>query len=248
MANYTMEVKKICETLSGISGGFNNVNEIIDKSWNLIFSTSAVIYDEDFTEKICKKILKNYYLREICCETFGRWALYMNNKFENIAPFYSELVSSTKLQFDPMINTDITETGNTNENKSSTLNSDVTKEGSTINNGNTHAENVHNDENLHSDTPQSELEYVETGRYITDADFKQGGFTNNATSNDNTTTTSSDNTKTNTSAIGNINNSVTKKGNNGENSSEMLLKYRKTILNIEQMIVDEFKDCFFIIY
>ena len=82
MSKYTTEVRYICEQKSELeeSKGFTSVDDVINKSWNKIFTTNVNFFDENYKQVICKKILKHYYMREIGCETVGLWMLWMNTR------------------------------------------------------------------------------------------------------------------------------------------------------------------------
>jgi hypothetical protein len=110
MSKYTTEVRFICENKSGleISGGSADVDSIIANSWNKIFTSKAPFFDEEYRSILCQKILKHYYLREICCETVGIWTLWMNTRLEEIMPYYNQLYESAKIEFNPMHNVDLT--------------------------------------------------------------------------------------------------------------------------------------------
>ena len=94
LSKYTTEVRYICETDSGLdeSVGFNSVDEVISKSWNKIFTSKVPFFDEDYRKILCCKILKHYYLREICSETVGLWKLWVNTKLEEIMPYYNQFM------------------------------------------------------------------------------------------------------------------------------------------------------------
>ena len=110
MAKYTTEVRSICEQKAGLeeSKGFNDIDTILDASWDKIFTTHCTIFDEQYRSVICKKILKHYYTREIGLETVGLWMLFMNRKLEEILPYYNQLYNSELIQFNPMHNMDLT--------------------------------------------------------------------------------------------------------------------------------------------
>ena len=124
MSKYTTEVRYICETDSGLdeSVGFNSVDDVISKSWDKIFTSKVPFFDEDYRKILCCKILKHYYLREICCETVGIWKLWANTKLEEIMPYYNQLYESAKLKFDPFHDVDLTRKHNRTENEKSTDN------------------------------------------------------------------------------------------------------------------------------
>lgn len=110
MSKYTTEVRFICESKSGleVSGGSGDVDNIIANSWNKIFTSKAPFFDEEYRSVLCQKILKHYYLREICCETVGIWILWMNTRLEEIMPYYNQLYESAKIKFNPMHDVDLT--------------------------------------------------------------------------------------------------------------------------------------------
>lgn len=110
MSKYTTEVRFICESKSGleVSGGSGDVDNIIANSWNKIFTSKTPFFDEEYRSVLCQKILKHYYLREICCETVGIWTLWMNTRLEEIMPYYNQLYESAKIEFNPMHDVDLT--------------------------------------------------------------------------------------------------------------------------------------------
>lgn len=112
MSKYTTEVRFICEQKAGReeSAGFSDVDQILEESWNKIFTTKAKIFDEEYRPVICKKILKHYYTREIGAETAGLWQLWLNTKMEEILPYYNMLWESALLEFDPFNDVDYKKT------------------------------------------------------------------------------------------------------------------------------------------
>lgn len=110
MSKYTTEVRFICESKSGLenSSGADNVDEVIAGAWNKIFTSKAPFFDENYRSVLCQKILKHYYLREICCETVGVWKLWMNERLETIMPYYNQLYNSELIKFNPLYDVDIT--------------------------------------------------------------------------------------------------------------------------------------------
>ena len=103
MSKYTTEVRFICESKADQeeSAGAASVDNILNSSWNKIFTTDCTFFDESYRAVLCKKILKHYYLREIAAETAGIWILWMNTKLEEIMPYYNQLYKSALLEFDP---------------------------------------------------------------------------------------------------------------------------------------------------
>lgn len=193
MSKYTTEVRFICESKSGleISGGSGDVDNIIANSWNKIFTGKAPFFDESYRSILCQKILKHYYLREICCETVGIWKLWMNERLETIMPYYNQLYESAKIEFNPMHDVDLTRKhernveGTSKEDGTRTQTTKETKEDSSEASRNltgnrdtnttgdvTRSTTNTSDEtkrDLYSDTPQGAITGLENENYLTNA-------------------------------------------------------------------------------
>lgn len=115
MSKYTTELRFICENLCGYtdSQGLSKVEEIISKSAPLIFDFDYPIFDEDYKIPLEKKIIRHFYLREIGFETLGLWKLKLNDKLNEIMPYYNQLYKSELLKFNPLIDVDVKTTSNT---------------------------------------------------------------------------------------------------------------------------------------
>lgn len=303
MAKYTTLVRTICEENAGLneSAGFNNVDSVLNNSWDEIFTTQCTFFDDTYRSILCKKILKHYYMREIGAETVGLWKLWMNTKLEEIMPYYNQLYESALIDFDPMNNMSLTksrnvvgnETGSTqkygtsNDTETGSKNRTISEtgssstEGEASNSGRTsHDENNTKDTtemrskaDAYSDTPQSTLYNVNQLAYLTD--YRKIGESNtdaihdvidtegtNSSSGsyeDTTNTTNSKTDNTSTTTTNQHTNADTKNttlntteqyienviGNNGSwNYSRLLQDYRETFLNIDMLVVNEFKDLF----
>lgn len=116
MSNYTTELRFICETLSGLdeSKGYNSVNSIISGSRTQIFDFEYPIFDSAYKSVLETKILKHYYTREICAETYGRWKLFLDARMNEIMPKYNKLYESELLSFNPLYDADYTRSGDRN--------------------------------------------------------------------------------------------------------------------------------------
>lgn len=232
MSKYTTEVRFICESKSGleVSGGSGDVDNIIAGSWNKIFTSKAPFFDEAYRSVLCQKILKHYYLRDICCETVGIWTLWMNTRLEEIMPYYNQLYESAKIEFNPMHDVDLirehkrTENEEANSNRTSTSNSDSTTS--------------NNSKELYSDTPQGSITGLESNSYLTNATIEEN--TGDSTITLNNTDETTNNVNTTEDYIETI---TGKQGT--ESFSNLLNKFRETFLNIDMMIIEEFSDLFF---
>ena len=236
MSKYTTQVRFICETCAKLteSSGFNDIEDILNKSWNKIFSDFP-IFDEQYRAELCKKILRHYYTREICCETVGRWKLFLSDKMKNIMPYYNQLYQSELLKIQPLVSVDksVTHKGRGNETK--TTNRNGTNGSSSTTNGSTDTWSYY------SDTPQGGINGLDSNDYLTNATHNVGK--------DSTSSSLGSVTVDNETAKEKRHDSYVDKvlGYDG-NQSEMLLKFRETFLNIDMMIIDELKDLFFTLW
>lgn len=239
MSKYTTEVRFICESKSGleVSGGSSDVDIIIANSWNKIFTSKAPFFDEEYKSVLCQKILKHYYLREICCETVGIWTLWMNTRLEEIMPYYNQLYKSAQIDFNPLHDTEITRTHNRKLDESRDDKRNIT---GTRNNTTENLSNATN-RDLYSDTPQGALTGIENETYLTNA--RKITETSNTNVSDDTSFTEENNTNGNLNSTEDYLETVVGK-QGGESFSSLLNKYRETLLNIDMQIIEEFNDLF----
>lgn len=131
MSKYTTEVRYYCETLTGLthSAPYPDVQSIVTKAAPKIFENFP-IYDETYRLVLETKILRHYYTREICAETPGLWKLWLNNRMNEIMPYYNQLYRSAMLDYNPLHDYDLTRQrqGSANTTKN------MTGEGKTVNN------------------------------------------------------------------------------------------------------------------
>lgn len=109
MSKYTTEIRFICEDAAGYdeSKGYADVDEIISKSIDKIFSFDFPLFDGQYRDVLCTKILRHYYTREIGFETVGLWRLKLQTKLNEIMPYYNQLYLSELLKFNPLYDVDL---------------------------------------------------------------------------------------------------------------------------------------------
>lgn len=175
-------------------------------------------------EELNNKILNHYRFQEIGQETFGRWLFELNTALNEIMPYYNQLFYSADQDFNPIYNVDYKKSligsQNSNSNTSSTGTDSSTNEEYT--------------KGVNSRTPQDQLSIsnvnIDSVNYADNADW---GKSSGSTSGTNTTTG-------NASSNGSTSSIETTKGNFGVTSSqELIIKYRETIINIEQKIIND---------
>ena len=135
MSKYTTEVRYICESYVPLneSKGYNDIETVLDNSWDKVFDFPFPIFREDYREDLCKKILRHYYTREICEETVGLWKLRLNSRMNEIMPYYNKLYNSELISIEPLINTRLSSTKSNVKGGTDTINtSGTTSETSTL--------------------------------------------------------------------------------------------------------------------
>lgn len=117
MAEYTIQVRTILTSLLGMTdkGGMNNADKIISDSWNKVFTVPFPIWNENYRATLCEKILKHYYMREICCETIGLWLFYLNRELQEIMPYYNELYKTISDDFEHLMENTNLKRNNSND-------------------------------------------------------------------------------------------------------------------------------------
>ena len=114
MSKYTTELRYVCESLYPYreSKGYNDVNDILEETWDKVFDFDFPIFDENYRKPLCKKILKHYYTREICEETYGLWKLRLDAEMNEIMPYFNKLYDSELITISPLINYRVNTAGN----------------------------------------------------------------------------------------------------------------------------------------
>ena len=114
MAQYTTEVRTICESAAGLSSGigFNSIDEFLTRTLvKKVLPLKYPIFDEEYRYVLNKKILIHFFTREIGEETVGLWLLRLEQRMEEIMPYYNQLYESELEEIKPFFNIDITTEG-----------------------------------------------------------------------------------------------------------------------------------------
>lgn len=253
MSKYTTEVRFICENSAGLSEseGADNVDSILDKCWNKVFNFDFPIFDENYRQVLCRKILKHYYTREIAHETVGRWKLALNAKLNEIMPYYNQLYKSELLEFNPFYNVDLTSSregsGTSNRTSENTETNSGRSQNVSSGSGTSNTDTL----NRFSDTPQNSMDTQGIADSVPLTTVTKVNE-DNATTNESTDTLTRNDNKTG-NGTENINNTdkyieIVKGKQGTENYSSLLKKFRETFLNIDMMIIEDCSDCFFTLW
>lgn len=177
------------------------------------------------------KILNYYRFREIGFETVGRFLFELKTALNEIMPKYNQLFYSADQDFNPIYNVDYRKTlarNKTNSDQSATSSNTTSSD---------------NAKSVSSQTPQNQLNIssanIDSVNYADEATWSAGNQTGSASGN-----TSSNGQEDETTI-------ETTKGNFGVTSAQdLIMKYRETILNIEQLIIHDprIAELFMLIY
>lgn len=202
-------------------------------------------------EQLNTKILNYYRFREIGQETFGRWLFELETALNEIMPYYNQLFYSADQDFNPIYNVDYIR--DTQRHKSDTNIESQSSSTNSSTSGTDSSSSTDYTKSVTSDTPQNQLsitnENIDTVDYASEASW---GKNSNSTSG-NSSTTGASSTNASNSVIGNEKEGTieTIKGNFGVTSAQdLILKYRETLLNIEQLIINDkrIQELFMLIY
>ena len=235
MSKYTIELRKLFEP-NTYSPPLYSRNEVegFFKDYQLSdYLTSdqiEVIEDSGIwsKDKLAKKIVDHYYMREIGFETIGLFIHYSKITMEELMEEYLPLIYSRSIEYDPLVNVDYTESFNRSE--------------ETENNGSSESESSSNASSLgvNSDTPQGQInkQSILNGTYATSTGANENESSVNSTSSNDSTS--------------NISENYTKrvKGNSGVSATaqKMIQQYRDNIRAIDREIIEKLDILFMGLY
>lgn len=239
MATFTMELKEVIESLYGTdidedvyeqqydSITFNGVTygklPVLNDYIPLGLGTYP-IFNEGYRRILNGKIIDEYYLREIGVETIDVFTLFLRKKMDQVMPFYNQLYESTQIPYDALDSMKIHSVGSTEiegtENTEATNSSDTTTKSKA--------------RAVSSDFPQSML--------AGNADYAKAASDTNSDSEVDSAVTQNSESENNTSS----NSDTLVTGYQGA-ASDLIVKYRNSLINIDTMILTEIEDCFMLV-
>lgn len=198
-------------------------------------------------QELNNKILNYYKYREIGFETFGRFLTELETALIEIMPRYNQLYFSADQDFNVTYNVDYKRTIDRNKEGTNNLetSSNANDSTSTSTSVNSYGKNVN------SQTPQGQLDI--TAQNINNISYADNVDWNSNSSSDSGSSTGTSSTFGNSSSDNTEQESTieTTKGNFGVVSAQdLILKYRETILNIDQMIINDprIQELFMLVY
>lgn len=220
MSSYTTQIRWIVESKT-LDHKNKSMTERIKIACPLIFDFDFPIFDEKYRLELEKKILMHYFNYEIGYETYGLWKFKLEERMNLIMPFYNQLYKDLKGMDSFLINFYSNE-------KTDKL-GNFSGSGKTVESGTGTLEN----KTLVSDTPQINYSGQD---YATE--LSEGNQTQKSDS-----TNTMENTSENTENVQTI-----QKGFNDLFVLELLKKYGNDILDIDNLIINNLKDMFMLIW
>lgn len=198
------------------------IKALIDNNFDFQM-TQYPIFDENYREILNNNILHHYYENEIGFETAPLFRFYLNQKLNEIMPYYNELYKIQKKLIDDNLllnNVNLTEELKGRNTTQTSSTSQSTNKG----------------KNLFQDTPQGNISQQDINA--------QNVYATNITLNDNSI-------NDNSSANGSGTNEYIKTiiGNNGGKFNiDVLNDIKNNLMNIDLMVIDELYDLFMQIF
>lgn len=155
MSNYTTELRWWCEEVTGMKG--ESPSKVIPKAAPLLFDFSFPFWSFNLNDKTAFqiKIIRHFYTREIGFETMGLFKLKLEDKMNEIMPYFNKLYAANNKEFN-FLNTD-----EANENETAKIDTSA--------NFTTNTDRNDNGISKYSDTPQGSITDLEAGNYMTNA-------------------------------------------------------------------------------
>lgn len=232
MAKYTIELRKVCDIYKreDVEKWFKSY-ELTDflTPEQIEIITNANIWNKD---KLAKKIVDHYFMREIGFETPALFSHYAKVTMQELMEEKLPLIYSSCIKYDPLINVDYTETFEREQ------------EGTATNNGKSNSNSNSNSEslNINNQTPQTRItkQNLDEGIYANSVNQSE----NNSNITDETTTSNDGSSKSNESYKKQV------KGNSGVSATaqKMIEQYRQNIIAIDRDIIKELNILFMGLY
>lgn len=235
MAKYTMELNEIFTTSKFVPALYSR-NDV--EGWFKDYELSDYLTSEQIQiitnngvwskDKLAKKIVDHYYMREIGFETIALFKHYVKVTMNEIMERYLPIIYSRSIYYDPLVNVDYTETFERTR--------ETTTEGESESSSTSNTSGL----NVGSDTPQGQInkQAILNGTYATDTSASEG--------------TSTINDSTNSNGTGNEEESYSKKikGNSGVSATaqKMIEQYRQVIYAVDEQIIKELQTLFMGLY
>ena len=253
MSRYTTTVRNICESLVGLNDhqGQLSVNGIITAAAPIVFDFDFPIFDENYRLPLERKILKHYYMHEIGEETVGLWKLDLDDTLNRVMPYYNQLYANTleSMGLNPFDDANFWTKRDRKDDTDSNATSNRVDTGTAKNV--VHNESQSDDEawSLFQDTPQGALNGVEDLAYLTNANKNTDKAKAESDSENNNEYRDNSDQKNQAKILSVQDYLEHVYGKRSYTSyAELLSLWRDTFINIDDMILEELRNLFMLIW
>lgn len=264
MSKYTTQVRWIVES-NTMEHDMLPISQRIDLALPKIFNFQYPIWNVDYKPILERKIIMHYFNKEVGLETVGLWKLYLEERLNLIMPLYNKMYETTVKDYDYLSNNNYEEvyTGvkaeketaeykaNINATLDNEVDDDFTGNGTTDENGT----NTRVKKELKSDLPQANYANLDYGTDLVNTDESDTRIDKTSTQN---TSHQSNIQRSDSTTDQASNNDIdrhvddsytrTRKGASNYPITDLLMKYRDSLINIDRMIIEDLKDLFMMIY
>lgn len=246
-----MTLKTVMEALNNqeTPSTYSELPNLFDSVRNILFPNFP-IYDESHRETLQNLIMGRFLMREICETPYAKWQWMFNQKLMEIMPYYNKLYASLDANgINVFDNTNYTRTIGTEGTvtmKKGTIDtstsSGTSEQDGTYNPGTTRVDTTIN-------TPQSEIESFLDDQYLSGADksvmsgedvshsVSENSLSGSITrSGEDTDIETRDVTETVSGKMG------------GKTYGEILGEIKDKLFNVDNLILDELEELFFMVY
>jgi len=222
MSTFTIPLKRVITLTGGTTEIVDGITKVTGGNIGL---NDYAIFDPSYRDTLNGKIVDHYWNREIGTETIDMFQWAMRRRMNEIMPAYNQLYRSTQIEFDPLSTIDM-HTVSTQDTTQLT-----SGEGTNATTTNT----TSGSRSVQSDTPQTILSGDEDyATAVADANSASQGSAN--------VTEASSGT-----VDANANSSTDITGYQGL-ASDLLMRYRESIINVDRMVIRELEDLFMLIW
>lgn len=222
MGTFTMPLKKAIKLSGGTTTQVNGRTIMVGGNIGL---NHYPLFDANHRETLNGLIIDHYWNREIGMETISMFQMAMRRKMNEIMPYWNKMYASEQITYDPLstVNLRTFSTGSATQESESSGESDATSLA------------IAKSRSVSSETPQTMLQG--------DADYATGAVDVNS---------DSDNVSTGTqtgveSASTESENETNTTGFQGA-ASDLIMRYRESLLNIDLQIVTQLEECFMLVW
>ena len=206
--------------------------DIVRSNYDL-FDFSYNLYDNSLKQNFEEKFKQHFFLYEIGFETVGLFKQQLQMTLNDIYPYYKQLYETEirSINIDFMLNKDLKETF---------IRETIGEGTNVVNSTQTSTSNSSSDDLMTShDTPQNQVQDLD--KFMTAAQKSKSSNENSNTGNANTTSTGNTKSTDKTELISQGNIGIT-------SSAELLQKWRDVLINIDQLIFNDLKSLFLLVY